>query len=110
MIHCQDCEHFIRGPGGQVGFRCDPFSTIKEPECLIKWQLLKMEAQLAKLDAMVRAYQATLDIYNRLAPLQEKMMRHMEREIEDAEEADSWKRAYEQEEADDDDRPEESPP
>ena len=40
----------MRGPDGQLGFRCDPFSTIKEPECLAKWHLVK-------LDMMVRAYQ-----------------------------------------------------
>jgi hypothetical protein len=84
MIQCSECEHFVQGPGGQSGFTCNPFSTIKEPECLTKWQLIK-------LDTMVRAYQATLDMYRRLAPLQEKMFRHMQREIDDADEADSWK-------------------
>lgn len=39
------------------------------------------------------AYEATLEHYNRLAPLQERMMRHMEREIDEAEDADGWKRA-----------------
>lgn len=94
MIQCSECEHFVRGPGGQVGFRCDPFSTIKEPECLRKWQLIK-------IDLMVQSYQATLDMYKRLAPLQEKMFRHMEREIDDDEEADSWKYADDDNEEDD---------
>jgi hypothetical protein len=84
MIQCSECEYFVRGPGGQVGFTCDPFSTIKEPECLTKWQLIK-------LDTMVRAYQATIDMYRRLAPLQEKMFRQMQRELDEQEEADSWK-------------------
>ncbi|MCL2330247.1 MAG: hypothetical protein FWC56_02990 [Phycisphaerae bacterium] len=84
MIPCNQCEYFVQGPNGQVGFTCQPFSTIKEPECLTKWQLVK-------LDTLVRAYQATLQMYNRLAPLQEKMFRHMQREVDDMEESDSWK-------------------
>ncbi len=84
MLHCKDCEFFDRAPNGAVILRCDPFSTIKEPECLQKWQLLK-------LGAMVQANQATADMHQRLAPLQEKMMRFMEREMDDVDEADSWK-------------------
>ncbi len=84
MIQCDKCEYFIRGPGGQIGFKCDPFKNIKEPECLVKWQLIK-------IDMMVRSYQATLEMYRRLAPLQEKMFRQMEREIDDVDEADRWK-------------------
>ena len=90
MLHCEDCEYFSRGSGGAVLLRCDPFSTIKEPECLTKWQLIKLET-------MVRAYQATLQVYERLAPLQEKMFRHMEREIDEVDEADAWKQGYEDE-------------
>ena len=93
MIQCNDCEYFVRGPAGQAGFKCDPFSTIKEPECLTKWQLVK-------LDIMVRSYQATLSMYQRLAPMQEKMFKHMEREIDDMEEGESWKIDYDN---DDDD-------
>lgn len=93
MIQCSECEHFTRGPGGQVVFRCDPFSNIKEPECLAKWQLIK-------IDTMVRSYQATVAMYNRIAPLQEKMFKHMEREMGDIDEADRWK--YDDE---DDDNP-----
>lgn len=106
MMQCKDCEYFVQGPAGQFTLRCDPFSTIKEPECLAKWQLLRIDAQLAKLDMMVRAYQATLDMYKRLAPLQEKMFRHMEREIDEADDADSWKRTY----GDDDERPDDDEP
>jgi hypothetical protein len=84
MIQCSECEHFVRGGPGQIRLTCDPFSTIKEPECLAKWQLIK-------IDLMVQAYHATLDMYRRLAPLQEKMFRHMEREIDDIDEADRWK-------------------
>jgi hypothetical protein len=96
MIQCSECEFCVRGPGGQVAFRCDPFSNIKEPECLVKWQLIK-------LDAMVRAYQATVEHYKRLAPLQEKMFRHMEREIDDIEDQDKWKYGDEEDEGEDED-------
>ena len=84
MIQCSDCEFFQRAPDGTVTFRCDPFSNVKEPECLVKWQLLK-------LDTMVRSYQATLQMYERLAPMQEKMFRHMEKEIDDMDESESWR-------------------
>ena len=98
MINCQDCEYFQRGPDGAAIFRCDPFSTIKEPECLIKWQLLKLET-------MVRSYQATLRIYQKLAPMQEKMFRHMEREIDDLDESEEWRQSLEPDEDLDDDDP-----
>ncbi len=84
MIQCSDCEFFHRAPNGTVTFRCDPFSNVKEPECLVKWQLLK-------LDTMVRSYQATLQMYERLAPMQEKMFRHMEHEMDEQEDSDAWK-------------------
>ena len=101
MIQCSDCEHFSREPGGQVTFKCDPFSTIKEPECLNKWQLIK-------IDVMVRSYQATLAMYQRLAPLQEKMFRHMESEIDEIDEADRWKQG--QDDDDDNGEPGDDPP
>jgi len=109
MIQCSECEYFVRGPGGQLGFRCDPFSTIKEPECLLKWQLLKVDQAGQKLDRLVAAYEATLEFYKRLAPLQEKMMRHMEREIEELEEGESWKYGYVEDEQDDEDEQEPQP-
>jgi hypothetical protein len=43
-------------------------------------------------------------MYERIAPLQEKMIRHMEKEIEDQEEADRWKYGEEEEEEGDEDR------
>lgn len=106
MIQCSECEHFQRSPSGGVRFKCDPFSNIKEPECLAKWQLIK-------LGEMVQAYQATVAMYRRLAPLQEKMMRHMEREMDDIDDADKWKHGLndeeedegKDEEAEDDERP-----
>ncbi len=86
MIQCSECEFFRRSPGGQAIFACDPFTNIKEPECLAKWQLIK-------IDIMVRSYQATVEMYKRLAPLQEKMFRQMERELDEQDEADNWKYA-----------------
>src|SRR5262245_15498291 len=91
MIQCEACEHFVRGPDGQVAFRCNPFGTIKEPECLIKWQLLRLTELGQKLDRMVAAYEATVEMYRKMQPLQEKMFRQMERELDDVEEADAWK-------------------
>jgi len=84
MIQCQDCEFFHRAQNGEVGFSCDPFKNIKEPECLAKWQLLKT-------NQMVASYQATLSYYQKLAPMQEKMFKVMEREIDDLSESDKWK-------------------
>ncbi len=101
MIQCHDCEYFSRAPDGQISFRCDPFSTIKEPECLAKWQLLKLGETTLKIDRMVRAYEATLSIYQKLQPMQEKMFRHMERELRDQEDEDSWKRGYDDDETED---------
>lgn len=91
MIQCRDCELFSRGPEGQMAFRCDPFTNIKEPECLAKWQILRTAELGQRMERMVTAYEATLQIYKRLEPLQEKMFRHMEREIEDLDEGESWK-------------------
>ncbi|MCH7814599.1 MAG: hypothetical protein IID40_11335 [Planctomycetes bacterium] len=78
---------------------CDPFSNIKEPECLVKWQL-------KKLDTMVKAYLSTVEMYRRLAPLQERMFKHMERELDDVDETDAWKFGS----GDDDDEEDDSDP
>ena len=48
MIQCKDCEFCEMAPDGQVQLKCNPFASIKEPECLTKWQLLR-------LDLMTRA-------------------------------------------------------
>jgi hypothetical protein len=92
MIQCEDCEYYSRNQDGSPHLACDPFSTIKESECIAKWQLLE-------LTVMARSHQATLDMHRRMAPLQEKLFRHVEREVNDADEADRWK----QDESDDDD-------
>jgi len=75
---------------GQVQLKCNPFLNIKEPECLLKWQLLR-------LDLMTRAYMATISEYKRIAPLQEKLYRRMSREMDDMDDADRWKRDTEDE-------------
>ena len=95
MLQCSDCEFGDIGPDGQVRLQCNPFTNMKEPECLQKWQLLK-------LDDIHRAYGATLEQYRRLAPLQEKMMKFMEKEIDDIDEADQWKSGYEDDDEDED--------
>ena len=85
MLQCKDCEYFDRDEAtGRITLRCDPFSTIKEPACLDKMQLLR-------LDGLLQSYQVMLRWYQKLAPLQEKMMDMMKREIDDIEDADSWK-------------------
>lgn len=98
MFQCQDCEFCRFEPDGSPLLTCNPFTNIKEPECLIKWQLVQ-------LNVIAKSHQATLDMYQRLAPLQEKMFRHMEQEIEDAEEADSWKYADDEDDDEDEDDP-----
>lgn len=98
MLQCKDCEFFRRQPDGGPQLLCDPFSTIKEPECLLKWQYVQLRS-------VAQSHQATLDMYRRFAPLQEKMFRHMEREINEAEETEGWKYTDDDDEPDDDDSP-----
>ena len=97
MIQCEDCELSRRRPDGEVSFACDPFGNIKEPACLAKWQMIK-------INQMVASYQATLDYYRRLAPMQEKMFKVMDRELDDMNEAEKWRTDDEEE---DDENPEE---
>jgi hypothetical protein len=94
MIQCSECELFTRSESGEISFQCDPFSNIKEPQCLQKWQLIK-------INQMVSGYQATLKYYQKLAPMQEKMFNYMEQEMDGMNEADKWK-IDEDEENDDD--------
>ena len=84
MIQCQGCEHFRRDERGQLSLSCDPFGTIKEPECLVKWQLIK-------INQMVEAYQSMLHYYEKLAPMQDKLFKAMERELDDLDESEKWK-------------------
>lgn len=106
MIQCKDCEFCETDSEGKVQFKCNPFANIKEPECLMKHQLMR-------LDMMTRAYMTTIAEYRRLAPIQEKLYRHMSREVDEMEEADRWKyrdEDDEQEAESDDVPPDESPP
>ena len=95
MIQCETCQYFHRGENGQISFSCDPFSNIVEPECIQKWQLIK-------INQMVSAYQVTLEYYRKLAPMQEKMFKVMENEIDSMSESEKWKIADEDEEEDQD--------
>lgn len=91
MIQCKECELCEDGPDGRRVFKCDPFSNIKEPECIAKWQLIR-------LDMLVANYQSMVKWYKKLAPLQDKMLKYMKREIEGMEETDRWKLEDEDEE------------
>jgi len=91
MINCKDCEFCKVSADGHLAFACDPFGNVKEPECINKWLLLKV-------NMMVEAYQATLEYYRRLAPLQERMFKHVERELDDMDESENWKLQDEQDE------------
>lgn len=91
MIQCQNCECFHRDADGHIHFSCDPFGTIKEPECLQKWHLIK-------INQMVESYQATLAFYRKLAPLQDKLFKAMERELTDMDEGEKWKQPDEEDE------------
>ncbi len=94
MIQCDQCEFCETGPDGRKVFKCDPFSNIKEPECLAKWQLLR-------LDMLLASYQSMLNWYGRLAPLQDKIFKYVQREISDIEESESWRTGQEDDQDDD---------
>ena len=95
MIQCKDCEFCKTGPDGKRSFQCDPFSNIKEPECIMKWQLIR-------LDMLVASYQGMLNWYGKLAPLQDKIIRYMQREIEELDETERWKLDVDEEEPEQD--------
>lgn len=99
MIQCVECEMCELGPDGKRVFKCDPFSSIKEPECIAKWQLIR-------LDMLLVSYQGMLKWYGKLAPLQDKLFKYVQREINEIEEADSWKIDTEDE---DEQEPQEDP-
>ena len=93
MIQCKDCEFFEIGPDGRRAFKCDPFANVKEPECIAKWQLIR-------LDMLAASHQATLKWYEKLAPMQGKLFKYMKREIDEMEDSDSWRGAEEEDEDD----------
>lgn len=95
MIQCKDCEYFETGPDGKRTFKCEPFSTIKEPECIAKWQLIR-------LDMLLASYQSMLKWQSEFTPLQKKLFKYMRRELEDMDESERWK-IEEEENKDEDD-------
>ena len=84
MIQCEDCEFCEIGPDGKRTFKCNPFSNIKEPECIAKWQLIR-------LDMLVASYQGMLGMQRKMAPLQDKILKYMQREIENMDESERWR-------------------
>jgi hypothetical protein len=84
MIQCKDCELCEIETNGRRTFKCDPFTNIKEPECIAKWQLIR-------LDMLVASYQQMTQWYGKLAPMQDKLFKYMKREIEDIDESERWK-------------------
>jgi len=60
---------------------------------LAKWQLIR-------LDMLVSSYQQMLKWYGKLAPLQDKIVKYMQHEIEDIDESDRWKLDEEDEDED----------
>jgi hypothetical protein len=84
MIQCKDCQLCEISADGRRTFKCDPFSNVIEPECIAKWQLIR-------LDMLVASYQSMLSWYEKMAPMQDKMFKFMKREIDDMDESDSWK-------------------
>ena len=84
MIQCKDCELCEIRPDGQRSFKCNPFDNIKEPECIQKWQLIR-------LDMLLASYQIMLKSYEKLAPMQSKLMKYMNKELEDIDESERWR-------------------
>ena len=95
MIECKDCEFCEIGSDGRRTFKCDPFVNVKEPECIAKWQLIR-------LDMLAATYQAMLKFQEKMAPLQDKILKYMQREIEGMDESDRWKLEDEDEDQDQD--------
>ncbi len=94
MIQCTECEFFEIGADGRKILKCDPCANIKEPECLAKLQLFR-------LDMLIAGYQSMLASQRKLAPVQDKLLKYVQRELNDMDEAESWK----VDEEDDDDKP-----
>ena len=84
MIQCKDCEFYEIKPDGRKIFKCDPFSNVKGPECIAKWQLIR-------LDMLVASYHGMLKWYEKMAPMQNKIIKYMKHELDDIDESDRWK-------------------
>jgi len=52
MIQCRDCEYYKQDEHGRRTFSCDPFTNIKEPECLGKWQILRLDFLVSQYQSM----------------------------------------------------------
>jgi len=98
MIQCKDCEFCEMGPDNRRNFKCDPFVNIKEAECIAKWQLIR-------LDMLLVTYSRMQQMQEKMAPLQDKLFKYMEREINDIDESDKWKTDDEGEQQNKDDKP-----
>jgi hypothetical protein len=72
------------GPDNRRVFKCDPFVNVKEAECIAKWQLIR-------LDMLLVTYSRMQQMQEKMAPLQDKLFKYMEREINDIDESDKWK-------------------
>jgi hypothetical protein len=84
MIQCKDCELYRQEPDGRRVFLCDPFNNVKEAECLAKWQLLRLD--------MIAATQNSLALaQTQMAPIQDKILKYIRRELEDIDESEKWK-------------------
>lgn len=95
MIQCKECEFCQIDPNGRRSFKCDPFINIKEPECIAKWQLIR-------LDMLLASYQVMLKSYEKLAPMQNKLFKYMEREMDSLDESESWRLTEDEEDSDED--------
>jgi len=103
MMQCDKCELCEIGPDGRKIFKCDPFSNVKEAECIAKWQLIR-------LDMLLGSYQSMLKWYSKLGPLQDKIFKYVQREINDMEETEGWKFDQEQDQEEEKEGPDESWP
>lgn len=88
-MQCKDCQYSELAANGKRVFTCNPFENIVEPECIAKWQLIKLD-QFLEMQAMQLRSQANM------APMQNKIMKYIERELKDLEDADDWKNSYDQ--------------
>ncbi len=84
MIQCSECEFFEMTSDGKKMLKCDPCANIKEPECLAKLQLFR-------LDILIASYQSIMASQQKLAPVQDKLLRYVQRELEDMDEGEKWR-------------------
>ena len=84
MIQCSQCEYCIIAENGRKILKCDPFSNVKEPECLQKLQILR-------LDMLLASYRGMLRFQEKMGPVQDKLINYVEREIDSIEESEKWK-------------------